>query len=88
MSSGLCCDKCFALIAKRNTSAAKLWLDLCEIQLTLNVFGLLLPEIPGLRLLEVLDFIATTETRDLVIVKVYGKKNMGGKIFFCGGYCG
>lgn len=85
---GLCCDVCFALIAKRSTTAAKLWLDLCEIELCAKVFGLLVPDLPEFQLLEHLGFITTTETSNLIIVKIHGKRKDSLGDFFCGGKCG
>ncbi len=86
---GLCCDSCFGLIARRSTSAAKLWMDLCDIQIkTPNRFGLKLVDIPALRLLEILGFVLTSDTDQLTLVKVNGKHCDSIGTYFCGGNCG
>lgn len=83
----MCCDDCFALLARRNTSAAKLWMELCEVQVKSEVFGLIMEDNAYLALLESLGFIVTTDMPDVIVVKVQGhhKDNMGS--FFCGGNC-
>lgn len=85
---GLCCDSCFALIAKRSTGAARLWLDLCEIQDRSIVFGLKTDDFPALTLLEHLGFLLTTEIPGIIVIKVKGRKYDPLGIFFCGGRCG
>ena len=85
---GLCCDDCFCMIAKRSTTAAKLWLDLCEIQNTCQCFGLAILDNPYLQLLESYGFITTTDTQHLIVVKVHGKEDDVLGSFFCGGKCG
>ncbi len=84
---GLCCEKCFAKIAKRNTKAARIWLNLCEIQKTSSVFGIYMPDIPEFRVLEKLGFITSTETNEMILIKVHGKKVDSLGLFFCGGNC-
>lgn len=85
---GLCCDECFALIAKRSTPAARWWLDLCHIQETCSIFGLAIPDNQILQLLEQLGFITTTETMNMIVVKVHGREEDALGTFFCGGRCG
>jgi hypothetical protein len=85
---GLCCDDCFALLAKTNTKAARLWMDLCEAQRRYGVFGLVTSDTtPSLLLLERMGFIITTDTRDLIVVKVRGEQDDQDGFFFCGGRC-
>jgi hypothetical protein len=85
---GLCCDDCFAVLAKTNTKAARLWLDLCEAQRRYGVFGLVTSDTtPSMLLLERMGFIITTDTRDLIIVKVRGEMDGQDGFFFCGGQC-
>ena len=84
---GICCDGCFTLLAKRSTNASKLWLDLCEVQITCNIFGLRTDDNPHFHLLETLGFITTTETSDLIIFRVNGMEQDGLGAFFCGGNC-
>ncbi len=84
---GLCCDKCFFLIAERNATAAKLWLDLCQVQENCLCFGLKLLDNPYLELLEELRFITTTDTKDMILVKVQGIAFDEAGAFFCGGLC-
>lgn len=85
---GLCCDECFDLLAKRSTVAARMWLDLCEIQNTCSIFGLKIDDNPPLQLLEYLGFVTTTDSHNLLVVKVHGKEEDGLGSFFCGGNCG
>lgn len=85
---GLCCDDCFAQLAKHSTKIAKLWLDLCEAQARYGIFGLLSPDsTPSLVYLERNGFIITTDTSDLIIVKVRGELDEHHSFFFCGGNC-
>lgn len=85
---GLCCDDCFALIARRSSGAASLWLNLCEIQLGHEIFGLKLPDLPEFQILENLGFVTTTETNDMILMKVHGKRDDLAGTYFCGGKCG
>lgn len=84
---GLCCEKCFEMIARNSTGAAKLWLDLCELQLHSEVFGIKTQDFVTLRLLEVLGFIVTTDTPEVIVIKVKGQKLDGSEPYFCGGKC-
>ncbi len=86
---GLCCDSCFHIIANHSPNAAKLWLDLCDLQILFDdVFGLPSKEIAlKLRVLELLGFIVTSETLELTMIKVNGKKADHVGVYFCGGQC-
>lgn len=85
---GVCCDNCFGKIASRSTGAARLWMDLCEIDLkNPKGFGIRLEDFPTLRLLEVLGFVVTTETDSMIIVHVQGKTSDSYGTYFCGGKC-
>lgn len=85
---GICCDSCFYLIAKSSPEAAKLWLDLCDLQILSNdIFGLMNCNEEILKILEIFGFILTTETSDVILVKVFGKKEDSSGIYFCGGSC-
>jgi hypothetical protein len=84
---GICCDGCFALIAKKDTKAARLWLDLCEIQVNAQIMSTEV-ENGSLKLLEKFGFIVTTDTIDRIIIKVGGRKDDASGPFFCGGKCG
>lgn len=83
----LCCDRCFHILAQKSPSAAKMWLDLCDIQFhTKRLVGLINFDLTSLRLLEILGFIITSETHELVIVNV--KTNISeDNQYFCGGKC-
>ena len=85
---GLCCDACFALLAKMDTKVARLWMDLCEVQLRYGIFGLVTSDTPpSLLLLEQMGFIVTTEKRDLIVVKFRGEQDNQDGFFFCVGHC-
>lgn len=84
---GLCCDSCFDLIARRSTNAAKLWLDLCDIQVHSQTFGLRTRDFPTLRLLENFGFILTMEKPGMILIKVQGQKYDALGTYFCGGKC-
>lgn len=84
---GLCCDSCFGIIAKQDTRAARLWLDLCHLHLQSSIFGLLMTEDPAIRQLELLGFITTTETPQMIIVKVHHFHADEDESYFCGGKC-
>jgi hypothetical protein len=84
---GLCCDSCFEMIAQESTRAARLWLDLCELQLHSRIFGLLINDEISIRILETMGFILTTETPHMIVVKVNGFSTQEDGSFFCGGNC-
>jgi hypothetical protein len=85
---GLCCDECFGIIASRNVNAAKLWLELCEIRVKREIFALVTKNPQNLRILEILGFVVTTETKNFILVKVNGLRYDRVNIYFCGGRCG
>ena len=85
---GLCCDECFAILAQKSTTVAKLWLDLCQANLRYGIFGLVTPDTtPSLLMLEQLGFITTTDTANQIIVRVNGLEQDDIGPFFCGGAC-
>lgn len=83
MSKVVCCDECFARIGARSTSAAKVWLELCKLKAESGIFGLKTDDFPELRILELMEFIITTETSNLLLVKVKGSQDD----YFCAGGC-
>lgn len=92
MKPGLCCDDCVELIAKRSPTAARLWMDLCEIQTRCKVFALKIEDNPPLALLEFLGFITTTDQKspdgvDMIVIRTHGGSIDPLGIFFCGGSC-
>ncbi len=84
---GLCCDACYDLIAKRSEPAARIWLDLCEVQARGSIFGLKIDDNEYFLLLETLGFILTTDTKEYILFKVLGKGVDALGAFFCGGRC-
>lgn len=86
--SGLCCDECYQLIARRSAFAADLWLNLCEVKSRSEVFGLKLEENAHIQLLENLGYITTTETKELTLFKVHFMSRDPLGTFFCRGNCG
>jgi hypothetical protein len=85
---GLCCDDCFALIAKRSPNAAIVWADLCEIQSRCEIFGLKMEDNPTIQLLESLGFLTSTEIPGIILIKIHGQEQDPLGSFFCGGNCG
>jgi hypothetical protein len=84
----VCCDSCFEKIANRSTSAARLWLDLCDLEIaSQGLFGLKIKDSSVLRILELLGFILTTDSSNVLMVKVNGKKTDAMGTYFCGGKC-
>lgn len=82
----VCCDKCFETIAHRNSSSVKLWMDLCARAVkygdVMEIHGK--TESPELRVLELLQFIRTTDKPDYLVVKINGHvKDDNGNDFFC-----
>jgi hypothetical protein len=75
------------MLAKKSTKMAKLWLDLCDIQHKHGLFGLVSPETVEFKTLETMGFITSTETSDLLIVKVNQEEDFFLGPFFCGGKC-
>ena len=84
---GVCCNRCFRLIAKQSTTAARLWLDLCEVQMERKLFGLVTSDNAALKTLETMRFITTTETPTMILVKVNGHQFHKGDNLFCGEKC-
>jgi hypothetical protein len=81
-----CCDSCFEMIARENAHAAKLWLDMCDLYLHSTLFGIM-EDSPSVRLLETKRFITTTETPNMLLVKVHGYQSDDESAFFCVGDC-
>jgi hypothetical protein len=72
------------MIAQQNTAAARLWLDLCELLLKSRLSGLKILDTPELKLLETMRVISTTETNDMIIVKIFSLISDGEEVLFCG----
>ena len=83
-----CCDACFDLIARKSPSAAKLWLNLCDIQVLIGMFGYTGEDFHTLRILEKYGFVLTTDTPDFIYIKVLGERADPMGVYFCGGKCG
>ena len=81
----ICCESCFENIAKKNTTAAKLWMDLCAMRLQFGEFLEILDtaDIPELRALEVLGFIITTDMKNKIAIQVNGHFESEGEHCFC-----
>jgi len=72
-------------VAKRNTNASRVWMDLCALSITKgNVFKLELQDFPELRILELLGGLVSTDTNQGIIIRVNGHlKNTEGEDTFC-----
>lgn len=81
----ICCEKCFETIGKKNTKAARFWMDLCTYQMN-NDFPYAMinaPEFPEVRILELMGFVLTTDQKDGVNIKVQGYLENRGQHCFC-----
>lgn len=79
-----CCEKCMEQIAKSNTNAAKLWMDLCALRLKKCEWFRMHSQIEELRVLENNGFVLSTENSFHVWVKMNGHfSNDDGDNFFC-----
>lgn len=82
--AGICCEKCFASIARKSTKAAKLWLDLCEMNTDhLNIFYMTQPLTAPINLLELDGFIELNKTPSIVKIKINGKHKDESGVYFC-----
>ncbi len=81
----VCCEQCFETIGKRNTRAARLWMDLCAMRLaTSEVFTLKTLDFPELRVLETLGFVVSTDKPQSIAIRIKGHMNTeDGQSFFC-----
>lgn len=69
----ICCEKCFKVIGKKNTTAARLWMDLCTIYLEhRKVIETPASYVKELRILENLGYILTTDQDETILIKVLG----------------
>lgn len=85
----VCCERCFHKIAKVSSPAAKLWLQLCEIQNRnyFDIFGIYPEEPLELQLLEELGFVLSTDTPQMILIKLFGLHEDDTGAFYCGGSC-
>ncbi len=77
----ICCNQCFENIAKKDTKAARLWLDLCSYRakVSSNFFlkeWMVPEEVPSILNLEILGFISTLDAKEGVCVRVEGYESM------------
>ena len=77
MATAVCCNQCFEVIVKKDTTAGKLWLDLCAYFVKLGgVFFLNESRVPSiiqhLRNLEMFGYITTADGEDAVKLRVNG----------------
>jgi hypothetical protein len=69
----LCCNHCFEEIAKRDTRAARMWLDLCSVYHAVQgVFAIKDIEDRPLRFLERGGFVTSTEDGSHIAIRVNG----------------
>lgn len=71
-----CCEKCFEVVAKQSTGAAKLWLDLCEYAITFKINVVKIEEPNNvhlefyLKLIEREGLIVSIDTDEALIIKL------------------
>ena len=69
----ICCEKCFETIGKRNTVAARFWMDLCAMSLNKGQPVILeTKDFPELRVLETLGFVVSSDRLKTIAVRVNG----------------
>lgn len=81
----ICCEKCFEIIGKKNTNAARIWMDLCSMRMNLGeVYILKTPDFPELRILENLGFVVSTEKPNGIAIRMTGHiHTYDNQHFFC-----
>lgn len=81
----ICCEKCFEMIGKRNTRAARCWMDFCAHYLEHGeVIFMKNKDFPELRILELMGFLISTDNKDGTAICVKGHMNTeDGEHFFC-----
>jgi len=81
----ICCEKCFETIGKKNTKAARLWMDFCAMKLQNGeVVEIETQDFPELRVLENLGFLISTEKKNSLAVRIKGHMSTEeGEHFFC-----
>lgn len=81
----ICCEECFETIGKRNTNAARLWMDVCALKLEKGeVVELQLGDFAELRILEMLGYVVSTEKENCIVLKINGHMyTEDGQHFFC-----
>lgn len=81
----VCCEDCFQTLAKMNTKAARLWMDLCALRMaTAPIFRISYIEYPELRSLETQGFVVSTENHEGITIRVEGyMQTTTGEDFFC-----
>ncbi len=79
----ICCEECFEKVGRENTSAARMWMDLCAYRCagyTLHVEE----DCEALKTLELLGFVISTDEPTRVCVKLRGcMETDEGQPFFC-----
>jgi hypothetical protein len=89
MSNTYCCARCFEDIAKKNTCAARLWLEICdvifqgEVLRTVSSGESVFDE--HLRVLEEMQYVLTTDQADVVCIKLSNFDPLNPKYPFCRG---
>ncbi len=77
-----CCDSCFDEIAKVDSSAANIWMQLCCIQSDNVDFIELYYDFPELRTLEKTGYVLSTERGSSICVKLLGWRD-NQEPYFC-----
>ena len=85
----ICCEQCFEDIGRRNTRAAKFWMDFCAYQLEVGSVFALTSELEKyyfseINTLEKLGFLVSTDGDDEILIRARGYMNTEeGEPFFC-----
>lgn len=81
----ICCERCFQDIAFHNTSAAKFWMDLCNLRLKRGEYVILMgQDNDELQILEHAGFIITSDMPHHVMIRIMcHMQTVNGEDFFC-----
>lgn len=80
----ICCEDCYAAICKKSIKAAKLWMQLCAVKMTKDVFVLENNDFPELRILENMGFLVSTDQYKSLSIKTRDfKLTEDDQPFFC-----
>lgn len=84
----VCCERCLVKIGRRSQSAARFWMNICEIPEGNPIIAD--DDYPAMSVLEEMGFLLTTDIEDnLIVMKILGKHyySQGDYFLVCGEDC-